>query len=588
MIERGLVLYLQFFGLNEAPFSITPDPAFVYLSAAHRDALAHLLYGVGQGGAGGFVQLTGEVGTGKTTLSRCLLEQVPEDTRVALILNPLMTPRELLATICEELGIETEGITDSNKAMIDSLNRYLLDQHAQGRRVVVVIDEAQNLSPEALEQVRLLTNLETAKNKLLQMVLLGQPELRALLQRQSLRQLSQRITARYHLAPLGPEETHAYVRHRLKVAGATHIPFRRSALRALYQRSAGVPRLINIIADRALVGAYAKESRNIGARLVHDAANEVQSSEARVRSNHVGWIMSTASVAALVAVTLAIWGMPDFFPIRTPPGNEAVEEILAEQPDAKPVQTASAKEQEAQVAIANSVGGVEHESVLREEPIEASAVSTDSPFAENVGPASSLDASWLDRQHAMSWKAIATLWHDPENADNIQLACDGVQGTGYGCWRNNGSWARVQQLGLPVLLVLQDEEPRYLLLRGMNGEGLLVGDEQSSMEVSRSALESRWLGEFVVPWPQAPDWPLQIKRGESGAAVDIIMDMASLADPAWHGEGVFDQNFESWLMAFQRRHGLKADGIVGPNTLLYLMAPTISQPRLVIAVEEGS
>ena len=166
-------MYLQFFDLNEAPFSLTPDPAFVYLSAAHRDALAHLLYGVGQGGTGGFVQLTGEVGTGKTTLCRCLMDQVPEDTQVALILNPLVTPQELLATICEELGLETSGIANSNKAMVDSLNQFLLVQHSQGLRVVVVIDEAQNLSPEALEQVRLLTNLETTKDKLLQMVLLG-------------------------------------------------------------------------------------------------------------------------------------------------------------------------------------------------------------------------------------------------------------------------------------------------------------------------------------------------------------------------------------------------------------------------------
>jgi general secretion pathway protein A len=180
------------------------------------------------------------------------------------------------------------------------------------------------------------------------------------------------------------------------------------------------------------------------------------------------------------------------------------------------------------------------------------------------------------------------LWRDQGRANDIQLACDGIQGRGYACWRNNGSWARVQQLGLPVLLVLQDDDTRYLLLRGMIGDGLLVGDEQYSIEVSRAALENRWLGEFIVPWPQAPDWPAQIKRGESGAAVDIIMEMAGLAEPAWHGEGVFDQDFESWLMAFQRRHGLKADGIVGPNTLLYLMAPTISQPRLIISAEDGS
>ena len=600
-------MYLQFFGLNEAPFSITPDPAFVYLSAAHRDALAHLLYGVGQGGAGGFVQLTGEVGTGKTTLCRCLVEQVPEDTRVALILNPLVTPRELLATLCEELGIATDGIADSNKAMVDSLNHYLLDQHAKGRRVVVVIDEAQNLSPEALEQVRLLTNLETAKDKLLQMVLLGQPELRALLQRQSLRQLSQRITARYHLAPLGPEETHAYVKHRMKVAGATHIPFRRSALRALYQRSAGVPRLINIIADRTLVGAYAKESNNIGARLVHDAANEVQPSEARIRSSRLGWVLSTASVAMLLAVTLAIWGLPDLSQNRFIPGPEEQEEVRSEKPGLAMSPSAATDGNEvngeAMTPIEHAIGGVRLEPPFIDEPIASEpvpteatdmqagtgdSVATEAVAAETAAVAPGLDGDWLDSQHAGAWKAMAALWQDQEGADDIQLACDGVQGRGYACWRNNGSWARVQQLGLPVLLVLQDDHMRFLLLRGMRGDGLLVGDEQSSIEVSRAALESRWLGEFIVPWPQAPDWPSQISRGETGKAVDIIMEMASLAEPAWLGEGVFDQNFESWLMAFQRRHGLTADGIVGPNTLLYLMAPTISQPRLLLNAGDGS
>jgi len=570
-------LYLQFFGLNEAPFSITPDPAFVYLSAVHRDALAHLLYGVGQGGAGGFVQLTGEVGTGKTTLCRCLLEQVPEDTQVALILNPLMTPRELLATLCEELGIETAGIADSNKAMVDSLNHYLLAQHANGQRVVVVIDEAQNLSPEALEQVRLLTNLETAKEKLLQMVLLGQPELRDLLQRQSLRQLSQRITARYHLVPLGPDETHAYVRHRMNVAGARQNPFRRSALRALYQRSTGVPRLINIIADRALAGAYTKESGTIGARLVHEAANEVQPSETRVRSSRSGWVLATVSAAALIVVTVGIWGPPHISWDSLLPASGPVAGLQSEQLERTVEKTAMpAQDPEPEVVaepVADAVGGVREE---------------ERTSAGSVAVATSLDRSWLDSQHAQAWKAMADLWQDRESATDIQSACDGIQGRGYACLRDNGSWARVQQLGLPVLLVLQGEDTRYLLLRGMTADGLLVGGEGSSIKVSREALESSWLGEFVVPWPQAPDWPFQIQRGESGAAVDIVMEMATLAEPPWRGAGVFDQSFESWLMAFQRRHGLKSDGIVGPNTLLYLMAPTISQPRLIIAADERS
>jgi general secretion pathway protein A len=571
-------LYLQFFELNEAPFSITPDPAFVYLSAAHRDALAHLLYGVGQGGASGFVQLTGEVGTGKTTLCRCLMEQVPENTQLALILNPLVTSRELLATVCEELGLETSGIAHSNKAMVDLLNDYLLAQHTQGRRVVVVIDEAQNLSPEALEQVRLLTNLETTKDKLLQMVLLGQPELRQLLQRQDLRQLSQRITARYHLAPLGRDESYAYVRHRMKVAGASRNPFGKSALRALYQHSAGVPRLINIIADRALVGAYAKESHSVSARLVHDAANEVQPSESRVRNNHWPWVGATAAAALLVAITLGMTGVAPFGTESLPPVEEpelsSTESLLELHSESSA--TIEAIEPESPQIVSyktEAVGGVSEPVSGQHDPLTLTAI---------------LDNDWLDSQHETAWQALADLWHDSDRANDMRSACDGVVATGYACLRESGSWARVQQLGLPVLLVLQGEGSRYLLLRGMTPLGLLVGDEHAPMEVSRAAVENHWLGEFIVPWPQAPDWPGQIQRGESGVAVNIITEMAGFADPAWLGGAVFDENFESWLKAFQRRNGLKADGIVGPNTLLYLMAPTISEPRLIIAADQRS
>jgi general secretion pathway protein A len=563
-------MYLQFFGLSEAPFSITPDPAFVYLSAAHRDALAHLLYGVGQGGAGGFVQLTGEVGTGKTTICRCLLEQVPEETQVALVLNPLMTPRELLATICEELGIDTREISDSNKLMVDALNRYLLEQHASGRHVVVVIDEAQNLSPEALEQVRLLTNLETAKEKLLQMVLLGQPELRQLLQRQNLRQLSQRITARYHLAPLNQEETLAYVKHRMQVAGAQRNPFRRSAMRALYQRAGGVPRLINIIADRSLASAYARESGNVTPAMVHAAANEVQPSETRVRSNRWPVVVATASVAVLVLASLVMWGSPALDRFRPAAVEEPIEMTQADiiPGPVKPVpETMQQAEQ------------------TREDP-PVGAFSEDLISAPETLPG--IDPDWLEDQHRLVWRSIADLWQDGGSASAIVSACNGVSGTGYACLRDQGNWSRIRKLGLPVILVLQDDSSRLLVFRGFSQDGLLVGSGEDFIEVSRDVVEAQWLGEYMVAWPQAPDWPGQIRRGESGAAVDIVMDMAGLAEPAWIGEGIFDSDFESWLMTFQRQRGLEVDGIVGPNTLIYLMAPTITQPRLILAAEERS
>jgi general secretion pathway protein A len=221
-------MYLSFFGIAEKPFAITPDPRYLYLSARHADALAHLVYGINE--AGGFIQLTGEVGTGKTTTIRSLLARAPKNAEIALILNPRLSPGEFLLTLCEELGMGADDNAAGNtKELVDLLNRYLLRAHAQGRRVVLIVDEAQNLSPEVLEHIRLLTNLETETQKLLQIILIGQPELRRLLAREDLRQLAQRITGRYHLDPLSRLETTAYVRHRMRVAGATADIFSRSA-----------------------------------------------------------------------------------------------------------------------------------------------------------------------------------------------------------------------------------------------------------------------------------------------------------------------------------------------------------------------
>src|ERR1700758_3514718 len=248
-------MYLSFFGLNEKPFAITPDPRYLYLSERHAEALAHLMYGINE--SGGFVQLTGEVGTGKPTIVRSLLAQAPKDAEIALILNPRMTAPEFLLTICEELGIEVPAASSASlKDLVDILSRHLLEAHAGGRRVVLVVDEAQTLSPDVLEQVRLLTNLETNTQKLLQIILIGQPELREMLAQNELRQLAQRITGRYHLSPLSREESTAYVRHRLRVAGATSDIFAPAALEAVFRISEGVPRVINVICDRALLGAY--------------------------------------------------------------------------------------------------------------------------------------------------------------------------------------------------------------------------------------------------------------------------------------------------------------------------------------------
>jgi general secretion pathway protein A len=297
-------MYTSFFGLQEKPFAITPDPRYLYLSERHAEALAHLLYGINE--AGGFIQLTGEVGTGKTTVIRSLLEQLPGHADVALILNPRVTPAEFLLTICEELHVAVpESGQGSTKTLMDLLGRHLLDTHARGRRVVLIVDEAQNLSTQTLEQVRLLTNLETATTKLLQIILIGQPELRELLDQPDLRQLAQRITGRYHLNPLSEDESAGYVKHRMRVAGATAEVFTPSALREIHRLSGGIPRVINVICDRALLGAFTQEDHRAGAKLVRQAASEVYGRP--VPAPWLKWTTAAAVAAALALVAVGIW-----------------------------------------------------------------------------------------------------------------------------------------------------------------------------------------------------------------------------------------------------------------------------------------
>lgn len=328
-------MYLEHYGLTEPPFSITPDPRFVFLSERHRDALAHLLFGVTQGGGGGFVQLTGEVGTGKTTLCRLLLEQLPQNTRVALVLNPRLTPIELLEAICEELHLDLDGRRGSAKALVDALNAYLLDAYAQGLRVVLVIDEAQNLSVDALEQVRLLTNLETPTQKLLQVVLLAQPELRRILAREDLRQLAQRITARYHLMPLDATETGEYLRHRYRIAGGQRFPFDAGAVKRIHAHSGGVPRLINTLAERSLLAGYAHDVAMLDARWVDRAAAEVLPAPAPRRRR---WTIAVPVAAmALVAAGTATWWWTRA-PVEARPVTKAV---VASVPKAPPTPTPS-------------------------------------------------------------------------------------------------------------------------------------------------------------------------------------------------------------------------------------------------------
>ena len=313
-------LYGAWFGLQREPFSIAPDPRTLFMSERHREALAHLLYGV-QGG-GGFVLLTGEIGAGKTTVSRCFLEQVPPGCKVAYVLNPRQTVGELLASIVQEFGVEVPQQAPAQempggKAVIDALNRYLLQVHGQGGQAVLVIDEAQALSADVLEQLRLLTNLETSERKLLQIILIGQPELRTMVASPGLEQLAQRVIARYHLGPLSAPDTASYVQHRLSVAGLTGpLPFDAAALRRVHQCSRGVPRRINLLCDRALLGAYATGRHQVDVRMVERAAAEVDGEPVGTEQGPWGapgswrrtaWLVSAGMTLTLCAAGLASW-----------------------------------------------------------------------------------------------------------------------------------------------------------------------------------------------------------------------------------------------------------------------------------------
>ena len=321
-------MYTKFFGLNEKPFAITPDPRYLFMSERHGEGLAHLLYGVTD--SGGFIQLTGEVGTGKTTLVRTLLGQLPAEADVALILNPQVSVLEFLQAICKELGVDLPDDRNSTMALVDALNRYLLDAHGRGRRIILLVDEAQNLSEDVLEQLRLLTNLETAKQKLLQIILIGQPELREVLAQNNLRQLAQRVTGRYHLEPLSREESARYIDHRMKVAGGLGEIFDDGAKREVYKLSGGIPRIMNVICDRALLGAYSRESRTVDRGLIRSAADEV--SGRHKETSLTKWFagITAAAVLALLAVNLpALFEKPQGAPAAAAADSRDVEEPSA-------------------------------------------------------------------------------------------------------------------------------------------------------------------------------------------------------------------------------------------------------------------
>jgi general secretion pathway protein A len=535
-------MYLAFYKLQREPFSIAPDPHFLFMSERHREALAHLLYGL-QGG-GGFVLLTGEIGAGKTTVCRCFLDQVPKTCNVAYIFNPKLSVPELLHSVCEEFGITDAGPAPSIKASVDALNRFLLRSHAEGRTSVLVIDEAQALAADVLEQLRLLTNLETSERKLLQIVLIGQPELRGMLARPELEQLAQRVIARYHLGPLSAGETAQYIEHRLRLAGFNGpLPFDGAALRRIHERCKGVPRRINLLCDRALLAGYAAGVARVGGKLIDRAASEVFDDAPPQRRPVV---LGLGIGAALVLAGL-VWA----WTWRTAP------------PAPTPVAAAASA---VQVAAAASEAA----------SAPAPAASVPQAVAEAASAPAMADAATIRRA---AWRRESEAWQALAGAWSVTLAeadaCAAARAQQLQCFKGTVGLNQVRQLGRPGLLTLSDEQgrPLYAVLTGLGTEQATLQAGTQHYTVSTLTLAALWRGEFAALWRTPPGF------GDTAAAATLNgwlraqLDHVEPALKAWP--------LPARVQAFQVAQGLLPDGVAGPLTLMQLnRASGVEEPRL--------
>jgi general secretion pathway protein A len=557
-------MYLSFFSLNEKPFAITPDPRYLYLSERHAEALAHLLYGVNE--AGGFIQLTGEVGTGKTTVVRTLLSRVPHHADVAVILNPRVTPVEFLLTICEELGLGiAEADRDSVKGLVDALNRRLLATHADGRRVIVIVDEAQNLSAEVLEQVRLLTNLETPTQKLLQIILIGQPELRELLDRTELRQLAQRITGRYHLEPLSREETRGYVRHRLRVAGAAQEIFSDSALAEVHRLSSGIPRVINVTCDRALLGAYTQEMRKVTASLVRSAAGEVYGR--RFLPSWMSWLVGALGLLGIGGVALLGWHLwqQQRLPFQGATGVAAASVRPAAATAAIPPGSTPAADPSAAAAglpLAAPAAGLS--TAVAALPAAAHAAASLNAL---------LAANGADTTDAAAYRHLLSLWGAAMTED--KNPCGQALKAGLSCLEQRGAWAQVRALNRPAILTLTDEhgQRHRVVLSALDDRIATVNIGDHVERVPLDELSRDWFGEFTLVWKPKTGRTRQLSVGMRGDEVRWLRRslnalQGAASDPE-HAD-VFDEQLAIAVQNFQREHRLNVDGIAGVQTQVVL------------------
>lgn len=529
-------MYKKYFGLTESPFSIAPNPEYLYMTERHQEALAHLYHSLESDA--GFVLLTGDIGTGKTTICRSFLDKLPSNTNVAFILNPFLSGKELLHVICQELNISELPDNATLRQLIHAIYNQLLKNHSQDKKTVLLIDEAQHLHPKVLELIRLLTNLETDTQKLLKIILVGQPELNDTLAKPELTQLAQRIIARYHISPLSLKETNAYIDYRLRMSGymSERKLFPLPVVKRIYHLTKGVPRLINTICDRALLGAYSQNLSAVDLKILAKAVTELKG-QRKKKSKKIpqSWIIAATVVMLLLAITTPL----------------VVDKV-----------------QPGEYIKASVTGSVDRE-------------------VQDIKLLKSNKLLITSYYKTLTDASIDLISVVKKNLPSRPVTCDNVEEFGWECRSAIAvSWDTVREYNRPAVITLNnaDGEDHYLAITGMSDTHAQVLSPKGIELIALTELRRQWSGEFIYLWQPPKGFKDSIFFNSRVELVNWLADAFAKMDG--RKERLASEEYNSLLrqrvMLFQRDHQLEEDGIAGVETLLKLneklgVAITLSQ-----------
>ncbi len=553
-------MYKDYFGFYEVPFSIVPSSRYLFLSQRHREAVQHLQAGLGQGG--GFAMLTGEVGTGKTTVAKAMLASLDDKTASGLILNPTFSSQDLLEAICDEFSLSYPERA-SLKQLSQAIYQYLIDNDQQGINTLLVIDEAQHLSAEVLEQLRLLTNLETDDHKLLKVLLIGQPELQDKLRTTQLRQLAQRITGRYHLLPLTEGETRQYIEFRLSTAGGDISLFSKGAVAVINNASQGIPRLINLIGDKALQYAYHSGEKKVSKSLAHKACEDILSFQApgvghSVQNTGGGLseLLSTYAMPALLGIAVAgglYW--------KGVEGLAWLSSLSNQQQVAEPVSASNSSSKEVIIPVNN----------------------VDEPYPKEL-----LQDLFKRKDKISAIQELYAVWG--YKAGVLDGMCEESPSSSFECQKYLGTLSQIEQQNLPVVMSLYlDGRQSYVVLYQVSDDQVQVLNGQQRISLPKSWLEQLWTGEYYSIWQRELQTTLRLNQ--QGAQVRLLDEkLSKVLGSTPSGSGIFDEALKRKVEVFQRWQNIDVDGIAGRNTLRKLELLTQNNPPSIEAKQnqEGS